>query len=102
MLLLSLLLAASAQSNYVYSCATAMLWCNSSLPIEVRLDDLISRLTVAEKIEQISTFTYFNHGTEHFGGLTPGVPRLGLPPYNWHTEGLHGVRDSLYRCSGQL
>ena len=84
----------SAQPNYVYSCPSAMRWCNSLLPIEARLDDLISRLTVPEKIEQISTFTYFNQGTEHFGGLTPGVSSVGLPPYNWHTEGLHGVRDS--------
>ena len=26
--------------------------------------------------------------------MNPGVPRLRLPEYNYHTEGLHGVRDS--------
>ncbi|EGN93476.1 glycoside hydrolase family 3 protein [Serpula lacrymans var. lacrymans S7.3] len=25
---------------------------------------------------------------------SPGVPRLGLPPYQWWSEGLHGVADS--------
>jgi hypothetical protein len=40
--------------------------------------DLVSRLTVAEKVSQI-------------GDEAPGVPRLGVPPYKWWSEGLHGL-----------
>lgn len=46
-----------------------------------RAKALVSLLTTAEKINAtIST--------------SPGVPRLGLPPYEWWSEGLHGVANS--------
>eukprot|EP00750_Incisomonas_marina_P002966 INCI12791.2.p1 GENE.INCI12791.2~~INCI12791.2.p1 ORF type:complete len:714 (-),score=113.51 INCI12791.2:1394-3535(-) len=28
------------------------------------------------------------------GGITPATPRLGVPAYQYHSEGLHGLRDS--------
>ncbi|KAK6455970.1 glycoside hydrolase superfamily [Scheffersomyces xylosifermentans] len=28
------------------------------------------------------------------GNTSPGVPRLGLPPYQWWSEGLHGIANS--------
>jgi len=51
---------------------------NPNLPLEERVSDLVSRLTVAEKASQMLH-------------EAPAVPRLGLPAYNWWNEGLHGV-----------
>jgi beta-glucosidase len=49
-----------------------------SLPIERRVDDLVSRMTLPEKISQMR---------DH----APAIPRLGVPRYDWWNEGLHGV-----------
>ncbi|MEZ4519309.1 MAG: glycoside hydrolase family 3 N-terminal domain-containing protein [Chloroflexota bacterium] len=51
---------------------------NSSLPIAERVDDLISQMTLGEKILQMV-----------YGA--PAIERLGVPEYNWWNEGLHGV-----------
>jgi beta-glucosidase len=51
---------------------------NPNLSIEVRVDDLVSRLTLDEKISQIMN-------------ASPAVERLGIPEYNWWNECLHGV-----------
>lgn len=51
---------------------------NPSLPIEKRVDDLISRMTLHEKISQVA------HTAD-------AIPRLGVPEYDWWNEGLHGV-----------
>ena len=47
-------------------------------PLDERVRDLVSRLTLAEKASQLL------HDA-------PAVPRLGVPPYNYWNEGLHGV-----------
>jgi beta-glucosidase len=47
-------------------------------PIEERVDDLISRMTLEEKISQMV------HGA-------PAIERLDVPEYNWWSECLHGV-----------
>jgi beta-glucosidase len=49
-----------------------------SLPIAVRVDDLVSRMTLEEKVPQMMH-------------AAPAMPRLGIPAYNWWSEGLHGV-----------
>lgn len=49
-----------------------------SLPLDERLNDLVSRMTLTEKI-----FEMLHEA--------PGVERLGIPTYNWWNEGLHGV-----------
>jgi beta-glucosidase len=49
-----------------------------SLAVDVRVKDLISRMTLEEKAAQV-------------GHTAPAVPRLGIPEYNWWNEGLHGV-----------
>ena len=46
--------------------------------IDSRVADLISRLTLEEKISLL-------------GYNSKAVPRLGIPAYNWWNEGLHGV-----------
>ncbi|MGB9466577.1 MAG: hypothetical protein WBR10_15830, partial [Candidatus Acidiferrum sp.] len=51
---------------------------NPKLAIEQRVDDLISRMTLEEKIDQL-------------GHIAPAIPRLRVPAYNWWNEGLHGV-----------
>lgn len=48
------------------------------LPVADRVKDLISRLTLHEKVQLM----------KH---QSPGVPRLGVPAYNWWNEALHGV-----------
>jgi beta-glucosidase len=48
------------------------------LPIDARVDDLVGRLTIAEKATQMLH-------------EAPAIERLGIPAYNWWNEGLHGV-----------
>jgi len=54
---------------------------DTSLPQASRIDDLISRMTLEEK-------------TSIMSNTTPGVPRLGIPKYNWWSEALHGVANA--------
>lgn len=49
-----------------------------ALPLEERLEDLISRMTLEEKIGQLRYDA-------------PAIERLGIPQYNWWNECLHGV-----------
>lgn len=49
-----------------------------SLPIETRVADLISRMTLEEKVSQMVN-------------SAPAIPRLDIPEYNWWNECLHGV-----------
>ncbi len=51
---------------------------NHTLPIARRVDDLISRMTLEEKVSQMV------HGAK-------AIPRLQIPEYNWWNECLHGV-----------
>jgi beta-glucosidase len=51
---------------------------NPELSPDERARDLVSRLTLEEKAAQML------HDA-------PAIPRLGIPPYNWWNEGLHGV-----------
>jgi beta-glucosidase len=51
---------------------------NPKLPIEQRVSDLISRMTLEEKVAQMMY-------------TTPPITRLGIPAYNWWNEALHGV-----------
>jgi len=51
---------------------------NPSAPTEQRTDDLVSRMTLEEKISQLMNDS-------------PAIDRLGIPAYNWWNECLHGV-----------
>ncbi|HEV2860575.1 MAG TPA: glycoside hydrolase family 3 C-terminal domain-containing protein [Pyrinomonadaceae bacterium] len=51
---------------------------DTSLPIDRRVDDLVARMTLEEKIAQM------------MNGAA-GVERLGVPEYEWWNEALHGV-----------
>jgi beta-glucosidase len=47
-------------------------------PIEKRVDDLLSRMTLEEKASQLLS-------------ASPAIDRLGVPAYDWWNECLHGV-----------
>jgi beta-glucosidase len=51
---------------------------DSTLPLETRVKDLVSRLTLQEKIGQL----VFD---------APAIPRLNIPAYDYWSEALHGV-----------
>jgi beta-glucosidase len=51
---------------------------NPRLSIEQRADDLVSKMTLEEKISQMVNDA-------------PAIPRLDIPQYNWWNECLHGV-----------
>lgn len=53
-------------------------FCKPTLPINQRVQDLISRLTLDEKISQL-------------GNTAPPISRLGIPQYQWWSEALHGI-----------
>ena len=56
---------------------------NPDLPVEQRVNDLVSRLTLEEKVAQMVN-------------TAPSIERLGIPGYNWWNEVLHGVARSPY------
>ena len=54
---------------------------NPSLPAEQRATDLVHRMTVEEKVTQLTN-------------QSRAIPRLNVPAYNWWSEALHGVASS--------
>ena len=58
--------------------ARGQLYLDTSQPFERRAADLVSRMTLDEKIGQMQNEAH-------------GIPRLGIPYYNWSAEGLHGI-----------
>lgn len=50
-------------------------------PLNTRVNDLISQLTLEEKVSQMMN-------------NSPAIPRLDIPAYNWWSEALHGVARS--------
>ncbi len=54
-----------------------------SLPVEQRAADLVSRMTLKEKVSEMMN-------------SSAAIPRLGVPEYNWWNEGLHGVARAGY------
>jgi beta-glucosidase len=51
---------------------------DESLSIKERVDDLVGRMTLEEKVSQMLHYS-------------PAIERLGVPEYNWWNECLHGV-----------
>ena len=51
---------------------------NPALSVEQRAADAVSHMTLEEKAAQL-------------GSAAPAIPHLGIPEYNWWSEGLHGV-----------
>ncbi|KAH9492176.1 putative beta-D-xylosidase 7 [Bulinus truncatus] len=59
---------------------------DTSLTWEQRVDDLVSRLTLEEIQDQLA-----RGGTGDVGSPAPAIPRLGVGPYAWDSECLHGA-----------
>ncbi|OIV96211.1 hypothetical protein TanjilG_14888 [Lupinus angustifolius] len=55
-------------------------FCNTSLAVEERVYDLVSSLTLQEKIG-------------YLGDTVAELTRLGIPKYGWWSEALHGVSN---------
>ena len=66
----TLTLKSQTSSNYPFQ--------DASLSTDERVSDLVSRLTIQEKVSQL-----FNHSAS--------IERFGIPAYNWWNECLHGV-----------
>ena len=62
---------------------TSLPYRNPALSIDQRVDDLIGRMTLEEKVQQMR---------DH----APAIARLGVPKYDWWNEGLHGVAFAGY------
>ncbi|RYY59336.1 MAG: beta-glucosidase [Chitinophagaceae bacterium] len=64
---------------------TYPMW-NPALPTTQRVHDVISRLTLEEKVAQMLN-------------TTPAIPRLGILAYDWWNEVLHGVARTPFRTT---
>ncbi len=73
----TLYMASAQQVAYTYP------FQNPALSTDERVADLISRMTLKEKADQL-LYT------------APAIPRLGIPSYNWWNEALHGVARAGY------
>jgi beta-glucosidase len=71
LIFISLINIAKAQNIYL----------DPSKPIDVRVNDLVSKLTLDEKVHQMMN-------------SSPAIPRLNIPAYDWWNEALHGVARS--------
>jgi beta-glucosidase len=67
-----------AQSRYPFQ--------DPLLPFEQRVHDLVSRLTLEEKVGQMLN-------------AAPAIPRFGIPAYDWWNEVLHGVARTPYNVT---
>ena len=76
------LLFATSQSG-VSGQSTQPAYKNTSLSIDKRVDDLVSRMTLEEKVSQMMN-------------AAASVDRLDIPQYEWWNEALHGVARAGY------
>ncbi len=73
----------SADAKRVPDVTEPAIWRDPSHPLKDRINDLIRRMSLAEKVGQLQ------------GGQTPApaIARLGLPSYAYWNEALHGVAN---------
>ncbi len=77
LLTLTAIIGLSCPNSYAQDFKSLPFW-NSALPTGQRVDDLVNRLTLEEKVDQMLD-------------AAPAIPRLGIPAYDWWSEVLHGV-----------
>jgi len=68
-------------SAYFFAISQNNSWQDPNLPLDARVKNLVSQLTLEEKVQQMM----YN---------APAIPRLNIPAYNWWNEALHGVARS--------
>ena len=73
--------AADTNTSVVPSVTGPEIWKDPSQPLEARVHDLLSRMSLEEKVSQILA-------------NPPAIPRLGIPAYSHRNECLHGVADA--------
>ncbi len=73
--------AGGPEAAKVPSPAGSEIWKDPSQPLDARVHDLVSRLSLEEKASQILA-------------NPPAIPRLGIPAYSHRNECLHGVGDA--------
>lgn len=71
----------SAAAQRVPEVAQAPIWRDASKPLDTRIDDLIRRMSLAEKVAQLKN-------------AAPAIARLSLPAYDYWNEALHGVANN--------
>lgn len=59
---------------------------NYKLTFEQRVNDLVGRLSLEEKVSQMLN-------------ASPAIPRLGIPAYDWWNETLHGVARTPFKVT---
>ncbi len=74
----ALVLAAVAAALVMSSCSSTPVYKNPNASIEDRVEDLLSKMTLEEKVSQMVNDA-------------AAIERLDVPHYNWWNEGLHGV-----------
>jgi beta-glucosidase len=68
----------SAAAARIPNITEPAIWKDAAQPLSARENDLIRRMSLAEKVSQLQN-------------TAPGISRLGLPAYDYWSEALHGV-----------
>ena len=71
----------SAAAMRVPDIKEPMIWRDPAHTMKERADDLIRRMSLAEKVAQLKN-------------AAPAIPRIGLPTYDYWNEALHGVANN--------
>ena len=71
----------SATAKLVPEIAEPAIWRNPANSLKARAEDLIRRMSLAEKVAQLKN-------------AAPAIPRLGLPSYDYWNEALHGIANN--------
>jgi beta-glucosidase len=71
----------SAAASRIPDVSEPPIWRDAAKPLSARENDLIRRMSLAEKVAQLKN-------------AAPGIQRLGLPSYDYWNEALHGVANN--------